>query len=80
MKWGLTEDTSQDLILEKDMEIFQHCNKYKYLGVIITKDGKHYCEIKKRITLGKAAISSLNGILWVEQLLKKINKEFSKQF
>ena len=42
-------DTSQDLILEESMGIFKHCNAYKYLGVILTKDGKHDCEIQKRI-------------------------------
>ena len=81
-KWGLIvnmdksnymaiEDQTQDLLLEEELGIFKHCENYKYLGVIITKDGKQDHEIKRRITLGKSAISALNSILWD----KKITKE-----
>ena len=65
MKWVLTvnveksnymaiTNTSQDLILE-DIEIFKHCNAYKYLGVIIIKDGKHDSKIQKKDNIGKSS-------------------------
>jgi hypothetical protein len=44
-------DTPRDLQLEDEKGIINYVNEYIYLGVKITKDGKHEPEINDRINL-----------------------------
>lgn len=53
----------QNLILE-NKGVIKYSNKYKYLGVTITDDGRNHVEMKERLKKGKYAISTLNQVLW----------------
>ena len=44
------------------------CIRDRYLGVQITASGKQDKQIQSRINLGNIAISTLNGILWDNQI------------
>jgi hypothetical protein len=46
-----------------DGEEIRTVSSYKFLGALITNDGYIHDEIKRRITLGKAAMAKLTKIM-----------------
>ena len=46
-----------------DGEEIRTVTSYKFLGALITNDGYIHDEIKRRITLGKAAMAKLTKIM-----------------
>ncbi|XP_030749700.1 uncharacterized protein LOC115877593 [Sitophilus oryzae] len=83
-KWGLevniaktecmTVGGPQENIVLEDGSVIKNCDKYKYLGLKITNDGKLDEGIKDRIMQGRRATSMLNGVLW-DQGISKTNKK-----
>ncbi|XP_056648205.1 uncharacterized protein LOC130452786 [Diorhabda sublineata] len=81
-KWGLEVNFSkteymciggeqQNLILEETQQKISHCTKYKYLGMIITNDGRLDEAIAQRNNQGRQAIRQLNSVLWDKQISKE---------
>ena len=64
-------DILRDLQLENEKGVISHVNEYTYLGVRISKDGKHEPEFDDRINKGQAAITKLNSILWDHDVTPK---------
>lgn len=74
--WGLKINTTKteyfvigeatgNIQLEDKTET-NKCNKYKYLGIIISQVGK--CEDDHRVTKGISAIQKFNYLLWSTQM------------
>lgn len=63
-----------NLKLENNEEITAY-NKYKYLGVELTNDGKDTEEIKQRVSQGRRTIKRLNGIWWHEEISRGRKKK-----
>ncbi|XP_030762136.1 uncharacterized protein LOC115886948 [Sitophilus oryzae] len=80
-KWGLEINITktecmivggpQEYIVLEDGSVIKNCDKYKYLGLKITNDGKLDEGIKDRIMQGRGTM--LNGVLW-DQGISKANK------
>lgn len=80
-KWGLkiNFEKSEYLSCGEDagnLNIEGHqikvCKEFKYLGSILTQDGKCDREIQHRATKGRTAISKLNAILWSPKIGWKV--------
>ena len=82
-KWGLqvnTEKTKymhiggvgQDINLESG--VIKHVDKYEYLGVTITNDGRDNEDILKKTGKGRNMIKALHPILWNKNLINKTKK------
>ena len=83
-KWGLEVSISktekltiggdqQDIELDDGQRI-RSCERYKYLGVWVSQDGRLDHAIKDRNLQGRRAIAMLNGVLW-DQRISKDNKK-----
>jgi len=82
-RWGLEINyakTEQMTIGSKgkDMVIghnrIRDCAQFKYLGVIMTKEGNSNEEIDNKIIQGKKAIGKLNSVLWNDKITLKTKK------
>ena len=51
-------------------------NKFKYLGTILTSDGKSQAEIRNRIGQAKTAFIKMKNILANRSLSMEVRKEF----
>ena len=78
--WGLDinyEKTEQlvigregnDMVLGSNT--IRDCVRFKYLGVMITKEGTSNEEIDNKIILGRKAIGKLNSVLWNDKITMK---------
>lgn len=65
-----TEDATQDLEIDEDT-VIKGCDKFKYLGFLITKKGTTEDEIASRLGQTRAAIRQLNPILWSKRITNK---------
>ena len=83
-QWGLDinyEKTEQLIIGREgnDMVIgsntIRDCVRFKYLGVIITKEGTSNEEIDNKIIQGRKAIGKLNSVLWNDKITMKTKKD-----
>ena len=88
-KWGLqvnTEKTKymhiggvgQDINLESG--VIKHVDKYEYLGVTITNDGRDNEDILKKTGKGRNMIKALHPILWNKNLINKTKKMYIRQW
>src|SRR5215510_2607107 len=82
-KWGLdiNYEKMEQLIIGRegnDMVIgsntIRDCVRFKYLGVIITKEGTSNEEIDNKIIQGRKAIGKLNSVLWNDKITMKTKK------
>lgn len=76
-EWGLQVNMNKTEYLcvgtsGTDLDIqgrtIKNTDKYKYLGSLITHDGKDDQDIEYRIRQGKTVIQQLNGLLWSTKL------------
>ena len=63
----------QDIYLESST--IKHVDKYEYLGVTITKDGRDDEDILRKTRKGRNMIKALHPILWNKNLIKKTKKK-----
>lgn len=70
---GGRQSSDPDLTLSSSQSIKQ-CKAYKYLGLRISEDGVLDESIRERNTLGRRAISMLNGVLWDKNISKENKK------
>ena len=57
--------------------VFEGVSKFKYLGAIVTSDARMDQEIISRIHAGDRALASLNGLLRMRVLSRKIKKNYT---
>lgn len=58
--------------LDIGWRIVHNCKEYKYLGVVISKEGNSKKEILARIWQAKQAIQKLNSLLWSKDIWRQI--------
>ena len=82
-KWGLQVNMSKteylcvgtpgtDLVVQE--QTIKKIEQYKYLGSLITQDGKDDQDIEFRIRQGKTVIQQLNGLLWSTKIRLETKK------
>lgn len=86
-KWGLTLNTEKtkylviggqghDIVTDKG--IIKTCQEYKYLGVMVTKEGIRERDIINRSGQGRKSIQMLNSVLWSKDITKNTKKTIYK--
>lgn len=65
--------------LTVDGNVIESCNSYKYLGALISSEGRSRQEINNRIILARQATNKLNSIFWSDEIIKKTKKEFMRR-
>ena len=61
-----------DMIIDHNK--IKDCTQFKYLGVIITKEGNSNEDIDNKIIQGTKAIGKLNSVLWNDKINLKTKK------
>jgi len=61
-----------DMIIDHNK--IKDCTQFKYLGVIITKEGNSNEDIDNKIIQGRKAIGKLNSVLWNDKITLKTKK------
>ena len=81
--WGLeiNYEKTEQLTIGRDGDdmvigpnIIRDCVRFKYLGVMITKEGNSNEDIDNKITQGRKVIGKLNPVLWNDKLTMKTKK------
>jgi hypothetical protein len=55
-------------------DIITGCTEYKYLGSILTKDGRYTKNIRHRVAQVRKITGALNGIWWSKDITKNRKK------
>jgi len=81
--WGLeiNYEKTEQLTIGRDGDdmvigpnIIRDCVRFKYLGVMITKEGNSNEDIDNKIIQGRKVIGKLNPVLWNDKLTMKTKK------
>jgi hypothetical protein len=55
-------------------DIITGCTEFRYLGTILTKDGRDTKNIRHRVTQARKIICALNGIWWSKNITRNRKK------